>query len=267
MEGLGNDFVVLDELDGSPARGARIDAALARRLCDRRFGVGADQILRVQPAQGKDADFRMEILNSDGSAAEMCGNGIRAVAVLLARKGRLKDGAEARIETLAGLKRVRLEGGQVVVDMGPPAIGSGFGAGFPGEALDDPGVRFYEVGMGNPHAVIFPAGPLAAVPLELWGPRIESHARFPRRTNVEFVAIEGPSRIRVRVWERGAGVTLACGTGACASAVAALATQRVKGAVEVELPGGKLEIRWEGGNAPVFMKGPAREVFRGEFEL
>ena len=259
MHGLGNDFVVIDSLNGT-FRG-ELTTQDAIKICDRRFGIGADQILWLRRPQDSTADVRMEILNADGSIAEMCGNGIRAVALYI--NDQKKD--SYRIETLAGIKTVQVQGSQVTVDMGPPGLP---GDAKTGEILKVHGreVRFHEVSMGNPHAVIF-LEEGSRLSVEEFGPAIEKHARFPKRTNVEFVRVSGPSSIDVQVWERGAGVTLACGTGACASAVASLATGRVTGEVQVNLPGGSLWIAWNGANQSVRMKGPAVEVFRGVLDL
>lgn len=267
MQGIGNDFVVIDDLFARAAAGP-ITAELARRLCDRRFGIGADQLLWLRPASDSArADLRMEILNADGSPAEMCGNGIRAVALYVDGRIPVKK-PSYRVETAGGVKTVQVHGGQVIVDMGVPVLGGGFISA--GEEIEVGGVtlRFFEVGMGNPHAVFFVEDLYRVAPqhtVESLGPLVETHARFPRRTNVEFVHVEGADSIRVRVWERGAGITLACGTGACASAVAALATGQARGQVGVHLPGGTLRIRWGGEGSPVMMEGPAEEVFRGEF--
>jgi diaminopimelate epimerase len=278
MHGLGNDFIVLDETrEALP----RLTPELARLLCDRRFGIGADQILHLKKPQAANADVRMEIWNADGTTAEMCGNGIRAVALHQYRHGARLGREEYAVETLAGLKTVRVSaasGGEtpapealaVTVNMGAPKLGGGFG--HDGEAIlaGSQQLTFFEVNMGNPHAVIF-VDDVARYPVEDIGPLVENHSRFPRRTNVEFVQVMGPNEITVRVWERGAGVTLACGTGACASAVASLALRRVSNPVKVALPGGSLSIRWDGAltapDAPVMMEGPAVEVFRGEFLL
>lgn len=266
MHGLGNDFIVIDDLGKPKGSHAPLTPELARQACDRRLGIGADQILWLKAPEGQGAEVRMEILNSDGSTAEMCGNGIRAAALYLHRHAEgLKGRTDYRIESLAGVKAVRVSPeGTVRVDMGVPRLG----AGFPslGETLELLGEKhsFFEVNMGNPHAVLF-VNELGEAPVERLGPVIERHPRFPDRTNVEFVQVEGPHEIRVRVWERGAGVTLACGTGACASAVASLATGQAQGTVRVHLPGGKLEISWAGEGKPVFMEGPATEVFQGEF--
>jgi diaminopimelate epimerase len=276
MHGLGNDFIVIDSLgnlvSGSPQL---ISSGLAQQLCDRRFGVGADQVLWLKKPQASDCDARMEIFNADGSIAEMCGNGIRAAALYL-RDHSTNKKSEYAVETLAGLIRVLLRGDEVEVDMGHPRLGTEFAQG--GEAIEIEGqvFRFFEVNMGNPHAVIFVeevgqssgrAGldALDAVQLERIGPRIETHPRFPKKTNVEFVQVVAPNRIRVRVWERGAGITLACGTGACASAVASLGTHRVQNPLMVELPGGELRISWSGGT--VKMTGPATEVFSGVYHF
>lgn len=272
MHGLGNDFVVIDDLGKPKALCQRIDAWAAREICDRRFGVGADQLLWLKAPQESSLDARMEIFNADGSVAEMCGNGIRAVAVYLFRHGP-KRKERYTIETLAGTKTVRVQEEMgmplVSVDMGAPKLMAGFPS--EGEVIHVGGVehRFFEVSMGNPHAVVFvdragAGGGLDGLPVEQLGPGIEHHPRFPERTNVEFVEVAGPGSIRVRVWERGAGITLACGTGACAAAVAAIATGRVRSPVEVELPGGKLRILW-GPGEKVVMEGPAVESFRGEY--
>jgi diaminopimelate epimerase len=265
MHGLGNDFVLIDAL--TPFTSHILNPELARRICDRRFGVGADQVLWLKPAQaGNGADARMEIFNANGSMAEMCGNGIRALVLYLFRYGPKPGQHSYLIETLAGIKKVQIHGELISVDMGIPVLGGGFLK--EGEVIQVAGrqVRFYEVNLGNPHAVIF-ADRLDVVQLEQLGPAIETHLRFPHRTNVEFVQVLNASEIRVRVWERGAGATLACGTGACASAVASLATSQVKGDVQVHLPGGTLQIRWPGVGSSVVMTGPAQEVFRGEFIL
>ena len=297
MHGLGNDFVVIDDLVGSTGSegGVRrapgsvhITPALAARMGHRQFGVGFDQLLWLRPA-GTDwtvtrgimpaldlrADARMEIFNPDGSMAEMCGNGVRAAALYLSRHGPKPGLPRYRIETLGGLKEIQVADGLMTVDMGVPGLKGGFGEGAqgPGEELLVGGFakHFFEVDMGNPHAVFF-VPCLAEIPFEKWGPEAEKNPRFPYRSNIEFVEGVGPSELRVRVWERGAGPTLACGTGACAAAVAALFTRRCRldpesGFVRVHLPGGELAIRWDGPGKPVLMRGPATEVFRGEFLL
>lgn len=264
MHGLGNDFVVIDSYFQSIPMA--LNADLARRICDRRLGIGADQILWLKPATAQ-ADLRMEVLNADGSEAEMCGNGIRAVALYIRRRDREPKSCY-RIETLAGVKTVEIHGDQVTVDMGVPTLGTGVVQG--GELLEIAGSKmpFFEINVGNPHAVFFVEDlerPWSGQTVESLGPMVEKNPRFPERTNVEFVRVESPESIRVRVWERGAGITLACGTGACASAVASLAAGRVKGRVTVHLPGGDLKVSWAGQGFPVLMEGPAQEVFSGEY--
>lgn len=267
MHGIGNDFIVVDDFFSKTV--TPLNAQVARAMCDRRFGIGADQILWLKPAQTPTADFRMDILNADGSVAEMCGNGIRA-AVLYFHDRLKPQKSRYEVETLAGLKWADVHGRNVIVDMGEPKLLGGFAQG--GEKLalsaskttsaqSDPHLSFFEISMGNPHAVFF-----TDASVEKHGAEIETHPRFPERTNVEFVKVEGPQTIRVRVWERGAGITLACGTGACASAVASIATGRVKSPVSVKLPGGDLLIHWQG-KGPVLMEGPAQEVFSGQYPI
>jgi diaminopimelate epimerase len=253
-QGLGNDFVILDFI---AEQSLSITPRDVVRISDRRFGIGCDQVLVLRKPQGK-AGARMEIFNSDGSIAEMCGNGIRAAAIYLHRHHEAK--ARYEIETLAGLMSVEVKGNQVAVDMGKPVQGKPEGEEL---AVGKQGFRFHEVSMGNPHAVIFTEH-ADKIPLETLGPQIETHSRFPQRTNVEFVEVTGPSSISVRVWERGAGATLACGTGACAAAVATIALGKAKSPLQVHLPGGVLAIAWEPGKS-VVMEGPAEEVFRGEY--
>jgi diaminopimelate epimerase len=282
MHGIGNDFIVVDDFfpvspNAQPAQTSLpptpLNEKIARAMCDRRFGIGADQILWLKPAQAKSSDFRMDILNADGSVAEMCGNGIRAAVLYFhdrfhSRNPARNPGSQKNryeVETLAGLKWADVHGRNVRVDMGEPRLLGGFPQ--QGEDLEvgPQGSRkklsFFEVSMGNPHAVFF-----TDEPIEKYGAEIETHSRFPERTNVEFVKVEGPQTIRVRVWERGAGITLACGTGACASAVASLATKRVQSPVTVKLPGGDLLIHWNG-QGPILMEGPAEEVFSGQYPI
>jgi diaminopimelate epimerase len=204
----------------------------------------------------------MEVVDADGTEAEMCGNGIRAVAIYLLKHW--EKHAVYRIETLAGLQKVQLEGDQVRVEMGLPKFKTSaerleFEVGGRNLILE-----FRDVNMGNPHAVIF-VPTLNQIPLATWGPIIERHPRFPERTNVEFVEVVSQYHLKVLVWERGAGATLACGTGGCAAAVAALLAEKGGRNVEVEFPGGPLRIQWEGrADAPVFMTGPAVEVYSGK---
>jgi len=270
MHGAGNDYVVLDgireELPPIPP--------LAAQLCDRHFGIGADQLLVARPSSA--ADFRMEIYNSDGSQVEMCGNGLRAFYKFLRDRGHTNDDVIS-VETLGGVVRPGWAGpDRVRVDMGQPvlapakipttlATGDGPALDVPLE-IDGETLRVSSVSMGNPHAVVFVENPDRA-PVERWGPLIENHSAFPNRANVEFVTPFGRDRIRQRTWERGVGETLACGSGACAVAVVAKLRGIVDDEVVIELRGGELEISWKGGEAPVIMTGPAAEVFTGEYPM
>ncbi len=270
MHGAGNDFIVLDGL----TRELPPIEPLARLLCDRHFGIGADQLLVVRPSRA--ADFRMEIYNADGSQVEMCANGIRAFYKYVRDRG-LTGQDEIGVETLSGVVRPRWAGDdRVIVDMGRPVlepakIPTTLGAG-EGPLLDVPlevdgeTLRVSCVSMGNPHAVLFVRNPDTA-PLERLGPRIEHHPAFPNRVNVEFAAPVDRGRIRQRTWERGTGETLACGSGACAVAVVSMLRGLVDRRITVELRGGELEIGWEDEAAPVFMTGPAAEVFTGRIDL
>lgn len=270
MHGAGNDFVVLDGIRSElpPLEG------LARRLADRRFGIGFDQLLVVRPSRA--ADFRMEIYNADGSRAEMCANGIRAFFKYLRDHGH--TAAESvRVETLAGVvvprwagpDRVRVEMGRPVLAPAkiPTRLGSGDGPVLD-VALEVDGrtVEVSSVSMGNPHAVVY-VDDVDAAPVEALGARLERHDAFPNRVNVEFVQVVGRGRVRQRTWERGTGETLACGSGACAVAVVSILRGATDRALTVELRGGELEIEWAAPDAPVLMTGPAAEVFRGSVRL
>ena len=257
MHGLGNDFVVVDATgtlkDWHPS------AKEASFLQDRHFGIGADQLLLLYPSDK--ADLRMAIFNADGSEVEMCGNGIRCCA-LFARKRGLVAKDEMTIETPAGIMRPVIVGSEVRVDMGAPKI-SGVAAN-PPEGLDLPPMTC--VSMGNPHAVFF-VPDAESFPVAEWGPKVERHPMFPRRTNVEFVQVLDRKTVRMRVWERGAGITMACGTGSCATYVAAILNGFADATGKVILDGGTLTINWEGEGKSVFMTGPAEEVFNGEISL
>jgi diaminopimelate epimerase len=270
MHGAGNDFVVLDGLvDELPPL-----APLAARLLDRHLGIGGDQLLVVRESRA--ADFRMEIFNPDGSQVEMCANGIRAFYKFLRDRGHT-DAEEIGVETLSGVVRPRWAGeNRVIVNMGRPVlepakIPTSLMAG-DGPVLDVPldvggeTLRISSVSMGNPHAVIFVADPDTA-PVERLGPLVENHPSFPNRVNVEFVSVSSRNRIRQRTWERGTGETLACGSGACAVAVVSMLRGLVDRSVGIELRGGELEITWERDDAPVWMTGPAAEVYRGSFPI
>ncbi len=268
--GLGNDFVVVDaRKDGLPD-----DApALARAVCDRHFGIGADGLVFI--LQTAEADIEMRIFNSDGSEAEMCGNAIRCVARYVYDEGTV-GGTVVRVKTLAGIMvpQVILEDGAVTkvrVDMGVPRLDRTEipMLGEPGRVVNEPltvngrSFNITVVSMGNPHCVVF-VPDLEEVDLLQVGPIIEKHHLFPRKTNVEFVEVLSPDAVRVKVWERGAGQTMACGTGACAVAVAGVLNGLTRRSVCVELPGGSLDIAWEE-DGHVYMTGPAVKVFEGRY--
>ena len=251
MHGAGNDFLIFDpgEVEGEDL------PALARRSCDRHFGVGADGIL--VPVPSPDADLEMVYLNSDGSPSEMCGNGLRCLA-RYARDYELVDRDALTVSTGAGVKKVVLyRDGSSRVDMGPPEFDAGVEAG---------GFRLLRVSMGNPHAVAFleDAEELEALDLRAIGRPIENDPLFPEKTNVEFVHVGAKHSVRMRIWERGAGETLASGSGSCAAAVAALAKGLSKSPVKVHLDGGVVEVEWTGEGEPVYMSGPAEYVCEGE---
>lgn len=259
MQGAGNDFVVVLESTSGMTLVKKDPPKAARWLCDRRRGVGADQLLIVSESQ-------MDIWNADGSRAEMCGNGVRCAAEFLNLKLGVRP--EWRLNTLAGLQVVRNLGPERwSVQMGVPRLGIGFVSPTRVD-LDEDSVFIHEVNVGNPHAVLF-VDDVEEVPLERLGPELEFHERFaPERTNVEFVECLGGQRIKVRVWERGAGITQACGTGATASAVAAISKGLVEpGAVVVQMPGGRLEVQWAGDGQPAILSGDARVVFEGSVQL
>ena len=271
MHGAGNDFVVLDGLAGDLPRLEE----LAQRLCDRHFGIGADQLLVVR--ESRQADFRMEIFNPDGSQVEMCANGIRAFFKFVRDRG-LTSADEISVETLSGVVRPRWAGpGRVTVDMGLPVLAPAkiptlLGDGGEGPVLDaalevdGETLAVSAISMGNPHAVINVDDPDLA-PVERLGPLIENHPAFPNRVNVEFVTVASRSRIRQRTFERGTGETLACGSGACAVAVASMLRGAVDRAVDIELRGGELRIEWASNDSHIFMTGPAAEVFTGRIPV
>jgi diaminopimelate epimerase len=266
MQGLGNDFVVLDgvrqRVDLSPSQ--------LRLLADRRFGVGCDQVLVVEKAT-VDADFRYRIFNADGGEVEQCGNGARCFMVFVRDKG-LTAKRQLRVETAGGLIVPRLEAdGQVTVDMGVPRFAAedvpfAGGKGAIEEVLDVDGVplRVSALSMGNPHAVQVVAD-VDTAPVATQGPRIEHHPRFPQRVNAGYMQVVDRATIRLRVWERGAGETLACGTGACAAVVTGVRRNLVDSPVRVQARGGDLVIAWSGEGRPVQMTGPAVTVFEGEW--
>lgn len=288
MHSLGNDFIVIDEgkafLKNIPG--------LAKNLCDRRFGIGADQMLLL--CRSRKADYKMRIWNADGSEVEMCGNGIRCLGKYIWDKkvrSRMSEGRSKKssldtqylsIETLAGIKYLRKVGGLVEVDMGEPAfdaeripvkIGlrsktgreSGQIINYP-LRVKDRAFKITCVSMGNPHAVIV-VRDVGSVALERYGPLIENHPCFPKRTNVEFIQILNRKNFKMRVWERGAGETLACGTGASASGVVSSLLGLTDREVTVHLPGGKLRIHWSEEDNHVYMTGDAVKVYEGMIEI
>ena len=269
MHGLGNDFVVLD--------GVRQTVSLSpEQLCylaDRNFGVGCDQILLVEPASQPGIDFRYRIFNADGGEVEQCGNGARCFVRFVHEQG-LTDKREIRVETQKGIIAPRLEvDGKVTVDMGEPRF---LPAEIPFLADEDVIVHLLDVAdetlettvvsMGNPHAVQV-VDDVEQHPVERHGPLIERHQRFPKRVNAGFMQIVDRHQIRLRVYERGSGETLACGTGACAAAVAGIRRGLLDSPVRVTTRGGDLTIAWGGPGRPVLMTGPAVTVFTGEIEL
>lgn len=269
MHGLGNDFVVLDGI----RQALDLEPAQVRLLANRRLGVGCDQVLLIEPSHAASADFRYRIFNADGEEVEQCGNGARCCARFVRDKG-YTQAQQIRVETRAGLLRLQTEDdGQVTVDMGVPCLTP---ADIPFEApamapsydLDVDGERFEisAVSMGNPHAVLS-VDNVQTAPVAQLGPRIESHPRFPNRVNVGFMQTVARDHIRLRVYERGTGETLACGSGACAAVVAGRVCGLLDERVAVDLPGGRLMIRWSEHNAPVLMTGPATPVYEGTIEL
>ena len=265
MQGLGNDFILVDDQDDA----LNLHPEQIRFLCDRHFGVGADGIITI--GQSASADLKMRIFNSDGTEPEMCGNGIRCFAIY-ARDHGLVQGNEMTVETLAGIMRPRIVGDRVIVDMGIPELsGPMIPVDLPGRVIDHPAVfGEYQVSitcisMGNPHCVIFYPDD-QDLPVEELGPIIESDPLFPEKINVEFIQVISREEINFQVWERGAGRTLACGTGACAAAVAGAITDRTGRKVLVHLSGGDLMVEWKEDNH-VFMSGSAATVFAGEINL
>jgi diaminopimelate epimerase len=269
MHGLGNDFVVFDAISQNLA----LTPAQFRFLADRHFGVGCDQILLVERATRSDADFRYRIFNADGGEVEQCGNGARCFVRFVHEKG-LTPKSEIRVETAAGIIVPRLEAsGLVTVNMGVPRFAPAeipFDTDFPATTylLDVHGrpLEISVLSMGNPHAVLL-VDEVDSAPVATDGPVIESHSRFPARVNVGFMQVLNRGHIKLRVYERGAGETLACGTGACAAVVAGITRGLLDSEVRVATRGGELVIRWGGEGRPVMMTGPAVSVFDGEIDL
>jgi diaminopimelate epimerase len=273
MHGLGNDYIYIDMFHVKALPGEPAD--LARKLADRHFGVGGDGMILVEPSES--ADVRMRMFNADGSEGAMCGNGIRCVAKLAFEAGHV-SGRRITVETRAGVKTVDLiTAGERVeavrVNMGPPRLNpADVPVKLPGErAINVPiglsGRRFDMtcVSMGNPHAVIF-CQAIETLDLESYGPAIERHPMFPDRVNAHFVRVHNRGEVTMRTWERGSGLTLACGTGASAVCVAGVLNHLTDRQIVAHLPGGDLELLWDEASGDVFMTGPATEVFRGEWK-
>lgn len=275
MHGLGNDYIYIDCMESVPER----LPDLAREMSDRHFGVGGDGIVLICPPTGPGAHYRMRMFNADGSEARMCGNASRCIAALV--HSRHKDSAPnpINLETLSGVKVLTLnkrdgELESVTVDMGVPVLTASevpvasAGSQTVGIPADTPcgEVIITAVSMGNPHGVVFVEN-LDAVDFDLLGPLLSTHPMWPEGANIEFAEVVTPAHIRMRVWERGTGETLACGTGACATAVAAVITGRADRSVTLSLRGGDLQIEWpEGEGGHVMMTGPATEVFTGVYK-
>mgnify|MGYP005855166405 CR=1 FL=1 len=269
--GLGNDFILVDNRHSSDPV---LTPEQAIDWCDRHFGIGADGVIFALPGQAG-TDYTMRIFNSDGSEPEMCGNGIRCLARFIADlEGKSSSTVSYQIHTLAGVMVPKLQAdGQVTVNMGLPRL---LASEIPttlvapdnkvvNQSLEVAGQTWEVtcVSMGNPHCITF-VGDVTSIPLEAIGPQFEHHAVFPQRTNTEFIQVVSPDYLKMRVWERGAGITLACGTGACASLVAAVLTGRSNRRATVELPGGCLDIEWSD-DQRLYMTGPATRVFDGEW--
>jgi len=269
MHGLGNDFVVIDAVSQSIS----LTPEQIRLLADRHFGIGCDQVLLVERPRSSAADFRYRIFNADGGEVEQCGNGARCF-IRFVREHGLIDKNEITVETAGGIIRPRIEtDGRVTVNMGAPRFApqeipfTADTAALRYElALAGKTVTIGAVSMGNPHAVM-QVGDVRSAPVAELGPLIENHPRFPKRVNAGFMEVVAPDRIRLRVYERGTGETLACGTGACAAVAIGRCWGLLEETVNVELPGGNLTIRWQGDDNPVWMTGPAVRVFEGRIEL
>jgi diaminopimelate epimerase len=300
LNGQGNDFIIIDATQ-KPLQGINLNPGQIAKICDRHFGIGADGLIIVRKNIGG-ADFFMDYYNQDGSVAEMCGNGIRCMAKFILDKG-LSGNSTLKILTRAGLKNVEILKGNIQehknhnnfnekskypilikVDMGKPVFEPskipvnidkkdllfGYFAGNYKLRVKNTDFAINCVSMGNPHCVIFldDGQALEEIPIDNWGPEIENNAIFPKKTNVEFIKVIDDYQLKMRVWERGVGETLACGTGACASAVCAIVLEKAASTViNVNLPGGQLKITWMGKNTNVFLEGTAENAFEGEYLL
>ena len=269
MHGLGNDFMVLDLV----SQHAHIQPKHAKQWGDRHTGIGFDQLLIVEAPNNPEVDFRYRIFNADGSEVEQCGNGARCFARFVLDK-RLTAKKRIRVETKSGIIVLDVQNdGQVSVNMGPPRfipaeipfVADAQAPSYPLE-VDGQLYSIAAVSMGNPHAVLR-VDDVSTAPVHELGPKIENHPRFPQRVNAGFIQVIDRHRANLRVWERGAGETQACGTGACAAAVAAISQGWMDSPLQIELPGGKLSIEWAGPGQPVMMTGPAVRVYEGQVRL
>ena len=280
MHGAGNDFIVIDATSQAVAQAIDLAPAQWQALADRRFGIGADQILVVEKSGAQDIDFRYRIYNADGGEVEQCGNGARAFVKFVTDRG-LTAKRAIRVETLSGVIEPLLEAdGRITVNMGAPVFDPAAvpfdAAGLAPKTVVDESLWPLQIGagtvwiaalsIGNPHAVQV-VDDTETAPVATDGPLIEHHARFPRRVNAGFMQVLARDRIRLRVFERGAGETLACGTGACAAVVSGIRRGMLDSVVAVETRGGELSITWAGGAEPVYLTGPAVTVFEGEITL
>lgn len=268
MHGLGNDFIVVNALE----QAVELDREQVKRIAHRRFGIGCDQVLVIRPGRSGGADFHYSIYNSDGSEAEHCGNGVRCVAMYLRNNGITRKD-ELVIESVAGPVRLGFEGDLVRVNMGRPDFRperiplavTGQRHLYTAEA-DGTGIEFAALSLGNPHAVIA-VDDVDRAPVTEIGPRLQNSDLFPDSVNVGFMQVLDGSHIRLRVYERGAGETLACGTGACAAVIAGINVYNLDSNVEVSLPGGCLKVSWDGNDEPVWMTGPGTTVYEGNINL
>jgi diaminopimelate epimerase len=271
MQGIGNDYVYISTFD---QKGPADPVALAIKVSDRHFGIGSDGLILIGPSER--ADARMRMFNADGSESEMCGNGVRCVAKYVFDHG-IATKPRVRIETGRGVLTLDIEAEngkarRVKVDMGAPILqGSDIPTTLPGDppievpiTVDGHSLRVTAVSMGNPHAIVF-VDDVVSYPVEVVGAALERHPEFPRRVNAHFVEVLGPREVRMRTWERGSGITLACGTGACAVCVAGVLAGRTERKIVAHLPGGDLELDWPSGESSVFMTGTAIEVFQGDW--
>ena len=270
MHGLGNDFMVVDGV----TQKVFFSTDLIKKLSDRHFGIGFDQLLLVEPPFDPEVDFHYRIFNADGSEVQMCGNGARCFVRFVIDQ-QLTNKRDITVSTVSGVLRLKLnDDDTVTVNMGTPRFDP---KALPFTAPEQnlrykikvsDGTEFEHgaVSMGNPHAVFF-FDDVSTAPVEKYGSELECHENFPEKVNVGFAQVVNPHTMNLRVFERGCGETMACGTGACAAAVVAIAQGRVKSPVSVTLPGGTLRISWDGGNSPVMMSGPATSVYEGTIQI